>query len=129
MSVRLGPIAAGNRDVELGVTPHAVFRDVETGSLRLRLDADPPEPLHHPERSERGGEGEAADRDETQRLDAELVEGPRVDEPTLAGGEIRRQRRTREDPGRQGPPPARHSVYRHCADGIVDPDPFDEQDA
>ena len=35
MTVRLGPVATGNRNVELGVAPHAVLRDVQTGRLGL----------------------------------------------------------------------------------------------
>src|SRR5207244_8326499 len=40
--VRLGSIAAGDRNVELRIAPHAVLRDVEAGGLGLLLDADPP---------------------------------------------------------------------------------------
>src|SRR6185295_12203986 len=101
MTVGLGPVAAGNRDVELGVAPHAVFRDVQTGRLRLGLDPDAPHSLHHPQRAEARGERERAYGDEAERLDAELMERAGVDEPTLAGRKIGRQSRYREDAGRE----------------------------
>jgi hypothetical protein len=49
MTVSLGSVAARNRDVELGIAPHAVLGDVEAGGLDVLLDADPPEPLQRPE--------------------------------------------------------------------------------
>ena len=41
MAVALRAVAARDRDVELGVAPHAVLRDVEAGRLHLGLDPDP----------------------------------------------------------------------------------------
>ena len=40
VAVRLGPVAAGNRDVELGVAPHPVLGHVQAGFLDLGLGAD-----------------------------------------------------------------------------------------
>src|SRR5581483_4718875 len=80
MAVRLRAVAAGHGNVELGVAPHAVLVHVEPLRLDLRLDADAPDLVHHPERRERRAEGERADRDEPERLDAELVEAAPVDE-------------------------------------------------
>src|SRR5439155_23914974 len=72
--VRLGSIAAGDRNVELRIAPHAVLRDVEAGGLGLLLDADPPEALHRPEARERGGERERAYRGQAEQLDPDLVQ-------------------------------------------------------
>ena len=52
--------AARNRDVELGIAPHAVLGDVQAGALGLFLDADAPEALHRPEAAERGREREGS---------------------------------------------------------------------
>jgi len=62
MPVRLGPVSARNRDVELGVTPHAVLGDVESRGLRPLVGADAPEGLHHPETGE--GQRERPDADD-----------------------------------------------------------------
>src|SRR5438105_4790305 len=85
VAVRLGAVAARDRDVELGIAPHAVLADVEAGGLRLLLDPDSPEALHRPEAPERGREGERADGGEAEQLDPELVERARVDEAAAAG--------------------------------------------
>src|SRR5438128_1531755 len=81
VAMRLGSVAAGDRDVELGIAPHAVLGHVQTGGLDMLLDADPPQALHRPEAPERSAEGECADRAEPERLHAELVERACVDEP------------------------------------------------
>src|SRR5207237_5996430 len=60
MSMGLGSVAARNRDVELGITPHTVLGDVQAGGLDVLLDPNPPQPLQRPEAAERGCEGEAA---------------------------------------------------------------------
>src|SRR3954451_15121573 len=77
MAVRLRPISAGNRDVELGVAPHAVLVDVEALRLDDRLDADAPDLVEHPQSAERRTERKAADGDQAEALHAELVERPR----------------------------------------------------
>src|SRR5204862_4886296 len=77
MPVRLGAVAAGNGDVELGVAPHAVLGDVQAGRLDVLLDPDAPQPLQRPEAAERRGEGEAPDRGEAERRDAEPGERAR----------------------------------------------------
>src|SRR5439155_23548383 len=118
MPVRLGAVAARDGDVELGVAPHSVLGDVEAGRLDVLLDADSPEPLQRPEAAERSGEGEAADRDQTECLDSDLVERARVDETAAAGGEVRGQRRYREQPGCQRAPDARETVHRDGSDRI-----------
>jgi outer membrane receptor for monomeric catechols len=61
VAMRLGAVAARDRDVELGIAPHAVLGDVEALGLDGLLDADAPEPLHRPEAGEREREGEGAD--------------------------------------------------------------------
>ena len=53
MAVRLGAVAAGDRDVELGVAPHAVLGDVEPGLLDLGLGADPERDLEEEQDRER----------------------------------------------------------------------------
>ena len=40
-AVRLGAVAARDRDVELGIAPHAVLGDVEAGRLDVLVGADP----------------------------------------------------------------------------------------
>src|SRR5690349_12618333 len=67
VAVAPGAVPAGHRDVELGVAPHAVLGDVETGGLGLLLDADSDRLLHDPERPEGRAEGPHADRDEAER--------------------------------------------------------------
>ena len=131
VAVVLRPIAAGDRDVELGVAPHAVLGDVEPGMLSTsRLRPDPDRHLHHPEDGERGGERERAHRDEAERLDAELVEarrrrrgrpGPsRAD--SASSGTVR-------NPSESVPHTPGHAVRRECADRVVDPDLLDEENA
>src|SRR6266576_5531777 len=97
----LRAVAARDRDVELGVTPHPVLGDVQAGGLDVLLDPDSPEALHHPEAAERGAEREAADGDETQCLDAELVERARVEKSAASGRKSRDERRHGEDSGRK----------------------------
>src|SRR5205085_12677875 len=101
MPMRLGAVPARNRDVELGIAPHAVLGHVQAGRLDVLLDADPTEPLHRPEAPERRAERERADGSEAESLHAELVERTGVDEPTAARRQIRGQRRDREEPRRQ----------------------------
>src|SRR5437763_11756141 len=96
MAMALGPVAAGNRDVELGIAPHAVLGDVEAGRLDVRLDANPPEPVQRPERAVRGCEREAAHREEAERLHAELVRRAGVEEAAATDADRGRQRRKRE---------------------------------
>src|SRR6516165_2118379 len=91
MAVRFGPVTARDRDVELGVAPHAVLGHVETCRLDLRLDADAPQLLHHPQRPKRGRERESTDGYQAERLHAELVERAAVDEPRRARGEVLRE--------------------------------------
>src|SRR5262245_9136055 len=71
--VGLGAVAARDRDVELGVAPHAVLVDVEADRLDLRLDADAPQLVHGEQRAERRAERERADGDDAERLYADLV--------------------------------------------------------
>src|SRR5690242_21841172 len=59
--VRFRPVAARNRDVELGVAPHAVLVHVEALRLDGRLDPDAPDLVQHPEAGERGAERERTD--------------------------------------------------------------------
>src|SRR6476661_7438078 len=127
MPVRLGAVPARNRDVELRVAPHAVLRDVQAGGLDVFLDADPPEALERPEAAERGRERESADGQEAERLDPELVERARVEKAAPPGRKVRRERRHREDAGREGSPDAGESVDGDGADRVVDPDPLDER--
>ena len=79
---------------------------VQSGRLDVGLHPDPPHALHHPQRRERSREGERADGDEPDRLDAELVEGAAVDEARRPGGEVLRQDRNGEEAGRERPPDA-----------------------
>ena len=88
--VGLRAVPARDRDVELGIAPHAVLGDVQARGLDVLLDADAPQPVQAPEAAERGREGEAADGDEAERLDPELVEAAGVDQPSRARGEIGR---------------------------------------
>ena len=127
--MRLGAVAAGHWDVELGVAPHAVLGDVEAGGLDLRLSPDPERSLHRPERGERRAEGERSHREEAERLDSELVEAAGVDEPARARGEVLGEGGNGEDPGCERAPDAREAVDGDRPDGIVDPDPLDEEDA
>src|SRR5207244_11824030 len=61
VAVAVRPVAAGDRDVELGIAPHAVLGHVQAGRLGVFLDTDAPETLHRPEARERGRERERAD--------------------------------------------------------------------
>ena len=79
--MRLRPVAARNRDVELGVAPHAVLVDVESTGLDLRLDADAHVFFRTKRIANDSGERERADRTQAERLDAELVEAAAVEEP------------------------------------------------
>src|SRR5438105_1472153 len=126
VAVRLGAVAARNRDVELGGPPHAVLVDVESLRLDARLDADPPDLVEDEEAPERAAEGECADGDEAERLDAELVEAAAVDEALAPRREMRREHRHRKEAARERAPDAGHPVHGDCADRIVDPDPLDE---
>src|SRR4029079_8672037 len=99
-------------NVELGVAPHAVLGDVQACGLDMLLHADSPEPLQRPEAAERGSEGEGADRDQAERLDAELVERARVDQSAAAGRQVRRERRHGEQTGRKRYADARQTVSR-----------------
>src|SRR5437870_1492009 len=92
MTVRVRSVAPWDRDVELGIAPHAVLGDVQARRLDVLLDADAPHLVHRPEAAERRGEREAADGDQAEGLHAELVETARVDEPARAGREVRGQR-------------------------------------
>src|SRR5262249_53200258 len=40
VAVALGAVSPGNRDVELGIAPHAVLGHVQSGGLDVLLDAD-----------------------------------------------------------------------------------------
>src|SRR4051794_41569511 len=80
MAVRFGAVAARNRDVELGIAPHAVLGDVEPERLRVLLDPDAPDLVHPVEEAEADGEDPDADDGDAERLHAELVEAARVDE-------------------------------------------------
>src|SRR2546423_4481020 len=80
VAVRLGPVPARDRDVELGIAPHAVLGDVEARGLDVILDADAPELVHHEERAEGRREREGTHGDETEGLNPYLVERARVDE-------------------------------------------------
>src|SRR3954469_22154395 len=90
MAVALCAVAPRNRDVELGVAPHAVLVHVEALRLDGRLDADPPDLVEDEEAAERGPEGEGADGHEAERLDPELVEPAAVHEALGTRREIRR---------------------------------------
>src|SRR5262249_45160295 len=127
VAVRLGAVAAGDRDVELGIAPHAVLGHVQPGRLDVLLDPDPPKALQRPETAERGGEGEGAYGDEAEGLDAELVERARVDEPAPAGREVLGERRHREQTGGERPPDAGQAVDGDRPDRVVDADPLDER--
>src|SRR3569833_2138539 len=104
MAVRLGAVAAGNRDVELGIAPHAVLVAVEAFALDRRVDADAPDLVQHPETAVRGGE----------------------DEALRPGRQVRRQLRHREQSARMRAPEAGHAVIRYRADRGGDADPLDE---
>src|SRR5919109_2093955 len=128
VAVRLGAVAARDRDVELGIAPHTVLGDVEAGRLRLLLDPDPPQALKRPEAAERGGERERSDRGEAEELYPDLVERAGVDEPAAASLQRRGKRWHGEEAGSEGAPDARNAVDGHRADWVVDADPFDRQD-
>src|SRR5258708_6438737 len=51
-------VAARDRDVELGIAPHAVLGNVQPCGLDVFLDPDAPDLVHHPEGPVRGREGE-----------------------------------------------------------------------
>src|SRR4051794_10711279 len=104
MAVRLGAVAARDRDVELGIAPHAVLGDVQAGRLHMPLDADAPEALERPEAAERSPEREDADGDQPERLHAELVEGASVDEPARTSVQIGGEGRDRKEAGRERAP-------------------------
>src|SRR5207247_6297031 len=87
VGVRLGSVATRNRDVELGVAPHAVLGHVEAARLGFLLDADAPQLLQRPEDPEGGAERPHADGGKTEGLDAELVEASRIDEAARSGRE------------------------------------------
>src|SRR5437870_7705747 len=97
VAVRLGAVAAGDRDVELRIAPHAVLRDVEARGLDVLLDADPPEPLHRPQGTEGRGESERADGGEAEELHPNLVQRAGVDEAARAGAEVGGERGHREE--------------------------------
>src|SRR5438067_6640107 len=126
VAVGLGAVAARNRDVELGVAPHAVLVDVESLRFDARLDADPPDLVKDEEAPERAAEGECTDGDEAERLDAELVEASAVDEALASRREMRREHRHRKQTAGERAPHAGHPVHGDGADRTVDPDPFDE---
>src|SRR6266851_5246754 len=52
VAVLLRAVAARNRDIELGIAPHAVLVHVEALRLDFRRDADSPDLVHDPERAE-----------------------------------------------------------------------------
>src|SRR5262245_30590214 len=120
MAVRLGPVPAGNRDVELGIAPHSVLVDVEAAGLDLRVDADSPRQLQGEKEEERGAERERAYCGQPECLDAELVEATAVEKTLGAGREALRLRRKGEQPQGQGAPDACHAVGGNSADGVVD---------
>src|SRR5205814_1157017 len=68
-----------------------------------------------------------ADRDETENLDAELVERAGVDEPGRSAAGHLHERGAREQSARERPPDAGGTVHREGADGIVDPDPLEAE--
>src|SRR5690348_11800160 len=88
MPVALGAVAARDRDVELGIAPHAVLVHVEALRLDRGIDADAPHLVQGPEAAVRRAEDERADGDEAERLHAELVEAAAVDEALRPGREI-----------------------------------------
>src|SRR5262245_5674622 len=106
VAVALSPVPAGNRDVELGIAPHSVLGYVQSRRLDVLLDANPPQVLQRPEAAERGGEREYADRQQAERLNAELMERAGVHQAARAGREVRRERRHREQPRRERSPDA-----------------------
>ena len=129
-AVVLGAVAAGHRDVELGVAPHAVLRHVEpaastSGSVRI------PNVTFISQRiDERGAERERADGDQPERLDAELVEPAAVEQAALSRSRASRPALgTVRNPSDERAPDAGHAVRRERADRVVDPDPLHEQRA
>ena len=75
VAVRLGPVAARDRDVELGVAPHAVLGDVETGRLRPPRRCGCPKVIFITQRIANDSENvHDADDGDAERLHAELVE-------------------------------------------------------
>src|SRR4029450_1154485 len=84
-AVSLGAVSAGDGDVELGVAPHTVLVHVEPAGLDLWIDADAPRQLERQEDQERRAERERTHGDEPERLDAELVQAPTVEEALRAG--------------------------------------------
>ena len=66
---------------------------------------------------------------EAERLDPELVEAAAVEEAAPSGRELLGELRHGEEAERQRAPDARHAVRRDRADGVVDPDPLDEERA
>src|SRR5262245_36906200 len=101
VAVRLGAVSARNRDVELGIAPHAVLVHVEALRLDLRLDADAEDLVQHPEAAVRRAERERADGNETETLHAELVEAAAVDEALRSGRKILREDRNRKETARE----------------------------
>src|ERR1700674_5706352 len=106
MAVTLGAVAAGNRDVELGIAPHTVLVHVETLRLDFGRDPDAPDLVQHPETAERRSERERADGDEAERLHAELMEAPAVHKALRARCKVRRQDRNRKEPAGERAPDA-----------------------
>ena len=125
MSVRLGAVATGNRDVELGVAPHAVLGHVQARLFHLRLGADADRDLEEVQDGERHREREGADGREAESLNTELVQPATVEEPALAGRELGGQLRHRQEAQRERAPHAGHAVGGDRPDGVVDPDPVD----
>src|SRR5215207_7987066 len=97
MAVRLGPVTTGNRDVELGVAPHAVLRYVEPRRLHFGLRPDSHGHLHQPEYGERRREREGTDGHEAERLDPELMQTAAVEQPGRASRESLRLLGQREE--------------------------------
>src|SRR5450830_1097137 len=127
--MRFGSIAAGNRDVELGVAPHAVLVHVEALCLNLWRDPDAPDLLQRPEDGEAGAERPGTHGNQAERLHTELVEAAAVKKALRARGGDPDQAGSGEEPAGQRAPDSRHAVHRDGADRVVDTETLDEEHA
>ena len=127
MPVLFGAVAAGDRDVELRIAPHAVLGDVQAGRLDLRLGADPDRDLEQQQHEERRAERERADRREAERLRAELVQAAAVEEAALAGRELVARLGMVRNPSDSVPQTPAMPCAAMAPIGIVDADLLDEE--
>src|SRR5918994_5478542 len=104
---------------EGGVAEDSVLVDIEPVELLLGLDPDADGGLERREDGERGEEDEAPCCDDTESLNAELVEAAAVEQARLADSG---EGRGREQAAGERAPDTAHTVRRNSAEWVVDPD-------